>query len=896
MLSLTKIYKFVFLKKMVGKEEGLSAKEAERLLSKYGKNEIENIKKISYFKIFLGQIKGNFIIYLLLAAVIISFAVGETVTAWVIVAVILFVVLAGFIQEFKAEKAVNSLKSMLTPMTIAVRDGIEVRIPSSELVPGDLISLKSGEKIPADCILVKQIDLSVDESILTGESKEIKKAETKNEKSINDKNKIFMGTYIVKGKCIAKVSKTGMDTQFGKIAEMISKAEKELPLQKKVNRIAKITTGIAIVIAILTGLIVLFQSPISKESIVGALILIIAISVSAFPEGFPVVLITTLSVGAYRMAKKNAIVNRMSIIETLGETTVICSDKTGTITKGEMTAKKIIIGEKEYNISGVGYVGKGDFELYGKKIEIKSEKDLGLLIRDCVICNDSKIFKTEKDAIFEPLGDPTEAALLILGAKAGILKENLREKIVSEIPFSSERKLMTVVTQHGGETRAYSKGAIEIILKKCKYIKKENGTFRLLERDKKAILEKNRKLTSNSYRVLGVSFKDKEIKNPEEDMTFLGLVALEDPPREEIKRALETCKRAGIKVKMITGDNKETAVAIAKQIGLKVNKVFNGEEIDSMTDKELEEEIQEITVFSRVRPEHKIRIVNILKGLGEIVTMTGDGVNDAPALKEAHIGVAMGINGTDVSKSVADITLKDDNFATIVDAVKEGRTIFHNIRKFISYQLSCNYSEMAILFLGVLLVPFFGWPVPVLLALQILFMNLVTDNLPAITLGFNSSSEDIMEEKVSKNRNLLNGNLFKLIAFSGILMSFLTLLVFYMVSNVMGESAVYARTAALATLIILEIANAFNFRSFRKGTLTRSPFANKALVWASLVSIVATIIIIYTPLGAWFSTAPIGILDWAVTIGAALVLLLIFDILKKINKRKKFWHEDAKWA
>jgi len=823
---------------------------------------------------------------------IISFFVGKTFTAYTILAIILLIIIIGFIQEYKAEKAIESLKKMVMPVSIVIRDGIEKEIPSKEIVPRDILILRNGEKIPADCIILEEKELLVNESVLTGESKEIKKSAVGNAKEYKEVNTLFAGSFIVNGKSIAKVMHTGMNTKFGKIAEMISITEKELPLQKKVNKIAKFMAVIAVTVAILTGFIALLNSQFSKASIIEVLILTIAISVSAFPEGFPVVLITALSRGVYRMAKKNAIVNRMSIIETLGETTVICSDKTGTITKGEMTVRKIFTDNRIFEVTGVGYEGEGGFLLNKRKVDIKNETTLNLILKTAVLCNDASIQRSGEDKIYNIIGMPTEAALLVMSAKAEIFREDFFNKRFEEIIFTSERKMMSILIKEKKECIVYSKGALEFLLKKCKYIERNNGMFRLLERDKKRILNEFKKITSESLRTIAFAYKKTCCTNREhleEDLVFLGFAGMEDPPREEIKEAIKNCKKAGISVKMITGDNKKTALSIAREIGLQKGKIIEGEELDKITDKELQKIVNNISIFARVRPEHKLRIVKALKENGEIVTMTGDGVNDSPALKAAHIGVAMGKNGTDVSRSVADLTLKDDNFATIVYAIKEGRTIFNNIKKFVSYQLSCNYAELAILFVGVLLSPILGWPIPVLLALHILFMNIVTDNLPAITLGFNKSSPDIMKEKPRKNKNILNKNLIILFVFAGTLMALFSLGTFWFTFSVLGQSIEYARTTTLVSLILLEIVGAFNFRSFRKMVLNRSIIANKYLFWASLISIIATILIIYTPINKIFETVPISLVDWVIALVFVFVLIIIFDVLKKINKKKKFF-------
>ncbi len=872
------------------KKEGLTAKEVNNGLKKHGYNEIKDSSKVTPLKILLRQVKGNMIFFLLLAAMIISFFVGKYVTGYTLIVVILLVVLTGFFQEYRAEKAISSLKKLVNPLSIVFRDGKETEIPSREIVPGDIIVLRNGEKIPCDCVVLEQKDLLVNESVLTGESKEVQKI-TYKKGSYDEENFLYMGSFIVNGKCIAKAVHTGMHTKFGKIANMISKAEKELPLQKKVNRIAKIMSFIAITVAILTGLVVLADMGLSKASVIEVLILVIAISVSAFPEGLPVVLISTLSLGAYKMSKKNAIVNRMSIIETLGETTVICSDKTGTITKGEMTVKKIFTGRDLFKVTGAGYESKGDFFIGNKRINPEREENLKLLLKAGTVCNDAIIKPTEEGDSFSVIGSPTEAAVKVAAAKAGIYLENLNIMRVDENPFSSERKLMSVLIKENGKKTVYVKGALEMLIGKCKYIKKEEGVYRLLERDKERILHENKKMNSDCLRTLSFAYKETDSKNPktfEQDLIFLGTVGMEDPPRAEVIDSLQTCKVAGISVKMITGDNKETAISIAEQINLGKGRVLEGKDLDSISDEELRRIVSEVIIFARVKPEHKLRIVKALKENGEVVTMTGDGVNDAPALKEAHVGVAMGRSGTDVSRNVADLTLRDDNFASIVAAIKEGRTIFSNIRKFVTYQLSCNYAELTVLFLGSLLVPIFGWPVPLLLSLQILFMNLITDNLPAITLGFNLSSEDIMKNKPKKDSNILSRNFLIVLLFNGLLMAFITLSTFYITFNILGQEETSARTTALITLILVEIAGAFNFRSFRKGTLNKYFFANIYLVIASSISIIATIIIVYTSANKIFGTAPLPVLDWIIALGVGLLFIILYDVLKAINKRKKF--------
>ena len=886
------------------KKRGLTEKEAKKKLEQYGFNEIKDVSIISPLKIFLRQVKNNLVIYMLAIAVIISFFVGEPITAYVILAVITIVITTGFVQEYRAEKTINSLKNMLVPISIVIRDGSpgddsgepkEIEIPSKEIVPGDILVLRNGEKIPADCLIIEEKDLLVNEAVLTGEAKEVKKKPATSEKKYSDENMIFMGCFIVNGKCLAKAVHTGMNTKFGKIAGMISTAEKELPLQNKVNKISKFMIVVAIVFSLLTGIVILFGKPFSENLFFDTLILMIALAVSAFPEGFPVVLTTTLSAGAYRMAKHNAIVNRMSIIETLGETTVICSDKTGTITKGEMTVKKIFQNNQIADVSGAGYGGDGDFLIHNKKIDLKKENVLNNLLKCAVLCNDSKIKRTGEDKLFSIIGTPTEASLLVMAAKANVYREDLKSERVEEMPFNSERKIMSVLCELDNKKFVYSKGALELLLKKCSHAQRNNGVFTLTERDRKKILEYNKEMTSDSLRTLAFAYKQVKTFSKdhfEENLIFIGFAGIEDPPREEVKESIQLCLRSGIKVKMITGDNKETALSISKRIGL-YGKVMEGEELDKISEEELSKIVSQISIFARVKPEHKLKIVKALKMNGEIVTMTGDGVNDAPALKEAHIGVAMGKNGTDVSRSVADLTIRDDNFATIVYAIKEGRTIFKNIRKFVSYQLSCNFSELIILFIGVLLSPFLGWQIPLLLAIQILFMNLVTDDLPAITLSFTPQSKDVMEEKPRKKKEILNKSLIIWFAIAGLSMAIITLAVFYIVFNFLNQEFTYARTTALLTLILLEIANAYNFISFRHKVSFESLRVNKYLFYASMISIAATLLIIYSPLNKIFETVPLGFIDWAIAIGASLLIIIIFNILKKVNEKREFFKLES---
>lgn len=879
---------------IVNKIKGLSDQEALQKLREFGPNEIEDVGKTSLLTILLRQVKKNFIFYLLLSAAVISFIVGKGITGYAIIGVIVLVVITGFLQEYRAEKSINALKKMILPLSMVVRNGKEKEIPSEEIVVGDILVLRNGERIPADSVLLDGEDIEVNESILTGESSDVAKTQAPSEESFTEKNTLYMGAYLVNGKCYAKVIHTGMNTKFGEIAGLISSVEKELPLQDKVNHISKIMVVIALGVSVLIGILMITRAPeISTPYITEILILVIAISVSAFPEGFPVVLTTTLAVGASRMAKKNAIVNRMSIIETLGETTVICTDKTGTLTVGEMTVKGVLTEKDVYAVTGTGYKAEGEIQKNKKGIIIKEDKALELLLKIGVLCNDSIIERIEEDHLFDVVGSQTEGALLILGAKSQLYTEDYKFERINETPFSSERKMMSILSKEADGEFVYAKGALEVIIDNCTHILEDGRPKKLTAEKKAQLLDINNHLTTRALRTLSFAYKknDGDANYTENNLIFLGTVALEDPPREEIKEAIEICRKAQIKVKMITGDNSETAKAIGRQVNI-TGKLLLGKQITDMSDEELKMAVTETTIFARVNPEHKLRIVRALKEIGEIVTMTGDGVNDAPALKEAHIGVAMGKNGTDVSRSVADLTLKDDNFATIVSAIREGRTIFNNIRKFVTYQLSTNIAELTIVLTGVLLAPILGWEAPILLALQILFLNLVTDNMPAITLGLNPTSKDIMNYPPRRKSSILAKPHVGIIIVLGGLMALSAISVYYVVFNIMGENVAVARTSALVTIILIEIVNAFTFRSFRKNVLTRSPFINKYLVIAAVLSIIATVIVLYTPASTIFSTAPLSLQIWILPIIAAIILLSIQDTIKSMpfKKTKEFIH------
>ncbi|MEM2423029.1 MAG: cation-translocating P-type ATPase [Candidatus Bathyarchaeia archaeon] len=728
---------------------GLSSAEAKARLTKFGPNELTAVRRISPLKIFLGQFK-SILIWILIGATVISLLMGEEVDAIVIFAIVLVSSTLGFIQEYRAERALEALKRMLSPMVTVVRDSKEIVIPIREVVPGDIIVLKEGDRVPADARLIEAINLQVNEAPLTGESMPVLKDTSILPRDItlpDRRNMVFSGTEVVSGKGKAVAVATGMNTEFGKIARFVTAAEKEeTPLERRAKEIGKWLGITALSITVLL-IIVGFSR---GMPIIEIFLFSVALAVAAVPEALPAVVTGSLAIGMYRMAKRNALVRRMPAVETLGSVTVICSDKTGTLTKGEMTVRRIYAFNQIIEVSGIGYEPKGVFQIRGDaEADVLRSEGFRLLMLSSLLCNDSEL--THEGGDWRVRGDPTEGALVVAAWKAGFKQNEIRRLYprIGEIPFSSERKLMTTVhlTPEGGGI-VCMKGAPEGVLEKCTHVYTSFGIEKLTEKIREEILNVNDEMARDALRVLGVAYKriadhtgltEEEVEG---EMIFLGLIGMMDPPREEAIKAVEVCKRVGIKPIMITGDHKLTAMAVASEIGIyrEGNIVLTGEDLEKMADEDLEKIVEKVTVFARVSPEHKLKIVHAWKRRGQVVAMTGDGVNDAPALKHADIGVAMGITGTEVTKETADMVLLDDNFATIVNAIELGRWIYDNIKKYLAYLLQANLVEIAVLSLAVLA----GYPPP-LLPVQILYVNLATDGLPAIALGISPPDPDIME-------------------------------------------------------------------------------------------------------------------------------------------------------
>ena len=820
----------VNLKQTRQKVRGPSSKKAADILKKEGENRLSSQKKVSAAKIFAGQFK-DFLVLILLAAMLISVFMGEILEA-ISISIILFLsAVMGFVQEYKTEKTLEALENMVSPLAKVYRDGRLCKMPANFLVRGDEIVVEAGDNIPADAVLLESKRLEVDESILTGESDLVFKEASQD-------NLLYMGTSILKGYGRAKVVKTGMKTQMGKIAGMLGNVSHEqTPLQKKLDQMGRFIIVGCLIVSIVVILAGIFRGEDPFNMIITGL----SVAVASVPEGLPAIVTIALALAVKRMVRRRALVRKLHAVETLGCANVICTDKTGTITQNKMTVKKIITADREFKVEGNGRAGGIVNE--GERIKISDHSSLKRLLEVCVVCNGSRIFakgdsevSNGADGVWKALGDPTEIALLIAAAKGGLTKENLKGQysVYDEIPFDSARKCMTVfVRDPAGRKFAFVKGAYDVILDRCGLYEGEHGAESFLK-VRPIFDRKNEELAKSGMRVLAIAYKEILDSKKDQDLTFLGLVAMQDPPRPEAKSAVMTCRYAGIKTVMITGDHKLTAVSIAKQVGIfqSGDMCVDGQELDRMSDSALKETIKKTTVFARVSPKHKLRIVKMFKKLGNVVAMTGDGVNDAPAIKEADIGVSMGKGGSDVSKQAADLILLDDNFATLVAAVEEGRIIYDNIRKFMRYLLSCNMGEVLTTLFAMLI----GMPVP-LLPMQILLINLVTDGLPAIALGLEPGDAEIMRKAPrDPNESIFSGGLMLTIIVRGLLIAFTTLTVFTITWK-MTYSLSVARTSIFLTLVFLQLIHVFECKSEKKSIFQINHLKNKKLIFASLVSI-----------------------------------------------------------
>lgn len=852
--------------------EGLQEEAVEKKRAEVGENKLEEKESRTVWQAIFDQFK-DFLIWILIIASGISIALGETVDGVVILGIVLLNAILGVVQEQRASNALKALQEMASPNAKVIRNGKLTKIPAPELVPGDLVLIEAGDFVPADIRLIESVNLKVQEAALTGESVPIEKdveKEVQEGASLGDRtNMIFMSTIVTYGRGKGVVTATGMQTEIGNIAAMIGESEEEgTPLQKKLGHFGKILG----VLCLLVCAVIFVLGLVRGEELFSIFMTAVSLAVAAIPEGLPAVVTVVLALGMQRMVKRNAIMKRLGAVETLGSTTVICTDKTGTLTQNKMMVVKVFDGDSIWEVTGMGYSTDG--QIRKKSGEKTSSENLEKILQASVLCNDAKLQEGKDDII----GDPTEGALLVLGAKGGYPYEQMNKQYprIAEFPFDSDRKLMSTLHQQDAQYVMYTKGAPDELMKRCKYILEKGQIIEMTPEHRKILERQNRTFAKQALRVLGYGFKalkqNVDIKNEEKDLVFLGLTGMIDPPREEAKKAVALCHKAGIRVVMITGDHKTTASAIAKEIGIikSAEEAMDGHEIDTYDQPNFLKKVEHVNVFARVSPEHKVRIVTSIRENGEIAAMTGDGVNDAPALKKADIGIAMGITGTDVSKEAADMVLTDDNFASIVDAVEEGRIIFSNIRKFVGFLLSCNVGELLLILAAML----FNWGTP-LLPIQLLWINLITDSFPAFALGMEEKEEGIMNLKPRDpdepimDRRMMITIIFQSIALSG------AALLSYRFGFRFGaqENAVeYARTFCFVTLISGEILRAYSARSENKSIFTFNVFSNRFLNISVLGALGLLFIVLYIPvLQGVFHTIPLS--------GAQLGLALLFSIL-----------------
>jgi Ca2+-transporting ATPase len=862
---------------------GLSSIEAAGRLEEFGPNELQIAGRVSPWTILLEQFKNVLIIILLLATALSAF-LGHGVEAIAITAIVLFAVVLGFIQEFRAERAIEALREMAAPNATVIRDGREQRIPAHDLVPGDLVVLATGDKVPADARLTEAINLQTVEAPLTGESAPVEKhSEPLADDGLpvaDQKNMAFAGTAVTYGRGRALIVATGMATEFGKIARMLEAVDTaKTPLQKNLDRIGKSLARAAIAVVMVIVAVGLFRG----QPFVEMLIFGVALAVAVVPEALPAVVTISLALGVKRMVRRNALVRRLPAVETLGSTSVICSDKTGTLTKDEMTVRKLYVAGHTIEVSGTGYEPRGTFSQNGSDSSLS--EPLSRLLRAAVLASDARVEQKNGSGTWEVKGDPTEGALVVAAAKAGLNKVELDAQFsrVSEIPFTAETKRMT--TLHRTTTSdvvAYAKGAPEVIVQSCASVLTETGVETLDDTRRTEVLECARQMAGEAMRVLAVAYKPQAtLKDAESDMTLLGLAGMIDPPRPEAKAAVRKCNEAGIKVIMITGDHPLTAKAVAEELAItKGGRIVNGAELEAMDDAQLEREVESIEVCARVSPAHKLRVVTALQKRGQVVAMTGDGVNDAPALKKADIGIAMGITGTDVSKEAAAMTLTDDNFASIVAAVEEGRGIFSNIKKYLMYLLSSNIGEIGLM-AGATLA---GLPLP-LTAVQILYVNLATDGLPALALAVDPPERGLMQRRPRDPHTGIFTRPVVLLMLAGGVWSALVNLGLFVWAYNSGRPLAEAMTMTFVSLVLIQFFKAYNFRSDRYSVL-REPFANKWLNLAIFWELIMLALILYVPvLERVFGTVALPLNDWLIIIGAALTISPVLELTKWLERR-----------
>lgn len=870
---------------------GLSSSEANNRLEKYGPNKIESSNKRSLLDKLKDQILDPMVI-LLIAASIVSAFTGDKIEAIIIIAIVIINAIMSIYQEGQAEDSVAALQKMSSPEATVLRDGKRTKVKAEELVPGDIVILETGDIIPADMRLLDSRNLQIDESSLTGESVAVEKdaeAQYDKEVGIGDRsNSAFSSSIVTYGHGEGVITTTGHDTEIGHIATSLDSVEdKETPLQRQLKDLSKKLAILVIVVCALVFIVGYFRS---NMSILENFMVAVSLAVAAIPEGLTAVVTIVLSIGMNRMVERKAIVKNLVSVETLGSTTAICSDKTGTLTQNEMTITKVFTDFKEFDVAGSGYTPEGDITLEGETIA--DHDQIKLLMTVASLSNDANLI--ERNGLYEITGDPTEGAMLTLAEKWGIVQEDLNEAHprIDEIPFDSDRKMMTTFHEMDGTYYAMTKGAPDIMINNSSKIMIDGKLEDFTDDLKQKVLEENTKLAKQALRVMAYAFKpyqsleNEELttENIEREMVFVGLTGMIDPPRPEAKAAVEECHNSGIDVFMITGDYFETALAIAKELGIaeREDQAMQGSDLNNKSEEEIREIVKTKRIFARVSPQNKVQLVNALQANGNIVAMTGDGVNDAPAIKNADIGISMGITGTDVAKDTADMILVDDNFATIVNAVEEGRVIFSNIKKFVSFLLSCNIAEVAIVFLSIL----FGLPSP-LTPIQLLWLNLVTDAFPALALGVEPAEADIMErDPRDPHDSILAGETGKGIIFQSIAIT-ISVLAAYIIGlkYIFPNNIEGAHTMVFATLITSELLRAFSVRSEKYTLKELGWFSNKNLVKANLLSFALLLLVMYVP--------PLRILfelqfiswQWWIIILLSFLPLLIGEIRKRTRRK-----------
>ena len=874
-------------------ETGLSIEETQRRLQQFGANELEEVQKESRIQAFLRQF-SDFIVLVLLIAVVISILVGEWLDALAILAIVIANAAIGFFQEYRAEKAIAALRKLAAPTAEVIRNSTPQHTASRILVPGDIILIETGNSVPADARLISSTLLKVTEASLTGESAPITKMADlvldRDTPLAERRNMVFSGSSVNYGKGKAMVTATGMHTELGKIATLVQSVNVEpTPLQRRLSQVGKflgtLFLGLSAMIFVLGVL--------RGEPALDMFLTSISLAVAAIPEGLPAVVTISLAFGVQRMVKRNVLIRRLPAVETLGSVSQICTDKTGTLTEGKMAVTRIYVHDKEFHITGLGFEPEGQILLDTRPVQVREYGSLELALRIAVLCNDAQLVKNNN---WEIIGDPTEGSLLVAAAKAGLWKDKLEWQfpMIFEIPFASERKRMSTIRKDSlGQQIAFVKGAPDVVLDLSTHLQIDEHVIPLDEKNRALLIQMNGAMAADALRVLAVAYKnltgEEELEQIEEDLTFVGLFGMIDPPRQEVKLAIEKCKDANIGVTMITGDHELTATAIARALGImgRQDMAISGNEIDRLSDEKLESLVEKIRVYARATAEDKLRIVRAWKARGHIVAMTGDGVNDAVALKEADIGIAMGITGTDVSKEASDMVLTDDNFNSIVAAVEEGRVIYENIKKFIYYLLSCNSAEVLTMLLAFIV----GLPLP-LLPLQILWINLVTDGLPALALGIDPAEPGIMSRSPrNPKERVINLRTGMLLAFQGCLMAGIALTSFTMTLGRTDGDLNMARTVAFGTLSFTQLLHALNWRSMTHSLLSIGILRNWFLIAAIIISGSIQMAALYLPfLQPVFNTVPLDLNTFLSMVAFSSIPLFVMEIAKfawRISVRMK---------